>query len=223
MEFYTTPSGITSSPYYTATTEIDSDVVIKGSLTIEGINKIMRFNDTGSSHDSTFTDTGNYGAHAYVKKFDSSGKQYIVGDDFATMNEGILTFNSSGTYKIEVTYMATNNWLQYVNNTRHTFGVYISINDQDIITSGPFQFLDLHRKGSAGCFYLRDNNDGVGGSCYLQDYLYLTANDTIRIKTLVDNNDNDHKFEDTVSNDHLNSSVCMTISTIANSNVLQTT
>ena len=198
---------------------ISDDLTVTGSIEAQGgvYSKTMIFNDNGSTYDSNITG-GNFGNDAYFRDFGVSGQKYIIGT-FGTMSSGIFTLSSTGTYKVEVNLTVNAHNTNYPNNERYTFGCYISVNNENA-TRSPFK---LSNRGRLGCIYIRDNNDGLGGSCYLQDYIHLSATDTIRIKTLVDNNDGDNSFDDILTNNKLDVKIVLIITQICETtNILQT-
>jgi hypothetical protein len=213
-----TSVNLTGITFSGTTTTIDNSLIVNKGLT----SKVMIFNDTGTNFDSSITSTGEFGQDAYFDKFASSGSQHIVGNDFGSMTDGIFTFSSAGTYKIEAQLTAVCNSTNYSNLDRHSFGLYISLNNENA-NRVPFKMLGLdqaYRKGSIGVFYLRDDTDGVGGSTFLSQYLEINAADTIRLKTLIDDSDGNSQFDNSLANNTLNCSVCLTITLISTSAII---
>jgi len=198
---------------------ITDDLTVTGSISAGGgiYSKTMIFNDNGSAYDSNITG-GDYGNDAYFRDFGTSGQKYIIGT-FGSMSSGIFTFSSTGTYKVEVNLTVNTHNTNYPNAQRYTFGCYISVNNE-VAVRNPFK---VSNRGRLGCIYIRDNNDGLGGSCYMQDYIHVSGADTIRIKTLVDNDDSDNSFDDILTNNKLDSKILLIITQICETtNILQT-
>ena len=163
----------------------------------------------GLSYGSSDPDTTD---NAYYNVFNRSNAR-VIGTSFATQSSGIITFTEEGTYKVTVNITAISD-PSTSGNDRLTLGAFISKNDSVAYDSH-------NQRGAFGVIYIRNQNlDGVGGSCVLSDYVHFANTDTLRIKTLIDSNDNDQRFENIVPKNAVESHVHIVIEKVASGNVL---
>ncbi len=156
---------------------------------------IVNFNQNdavgGSAGDDNYG--GNGGDGARLGGFDGAG-QRIGESTFYTLgtgtDDGIVTINTSGTYKISVNATIENAAI----NDRAVFGLYVSVNDANDAAA---YFRNPEYAGRYGITYVRDNDFGVAGNIAFHFYVELDATNTLRVKTKLGQGSAGRAYDDT--------------------------
>jgi len=107
--------------------------------------------------------------------FDYAQNKQRIGASFCSESNGVVTLNTSGTFKISVSVQIEN---QTYNN-RVVVGTYVSINNN----TGNWR--NHANSGRFGLTYIRHDDYGFGGSQSYSDYYELDSGQDIRVKTML--------------------------------------
>ena len=106
----------------------------------------------------------------------NSGSPRITGTQYASHSNGTITISSNGYYRIKV----SSNVQQQSYGDRLAFAVYLEIGGTSYFKNENFNFF--------GWNYTRNNGDGAHGSITFEDYIYIAASTTVRVRNKLDVN-----------------------------------
>ena len=178
-------------------------------------NRWMRSGNTNKNlaNGSTWGSTTPSTNSSYPSSFGVGGRRKVCTTNFVSESNGVFTFSEAGTYNIRVTFTAEMNTA----TARKTIFLYFSINDDNnfpILTNQP------NERSRMGSVYLRDINTGLSGTTSFGDYIYLNQNDNFKCKCLIDDDDADQQYNDTLGQSALDMYVAYEFEKIADLNVI---
>jgi hypothetical protein len=125
--------------------------------------------------------------------FDFAQNKYRIGASFCSESNGVITLNTSGTYKISVSVQVEN--ISYDN--RVVVGTYVSINNN----TGNWR--NQANSGRFGLTYIRHDDYGFGGSQSYSDYYELDSGQNIRVRTMLGEGSDARNYNDTENDNNI--------------------